>query len=98
MGPNGSKGTITIHCVNILHAKEDPQKISKLVLCTWGLDLFCQRYSSIKAICLNLYSYSYKIFINNFLSKLAEDNIFQIYFKLFHLKFLFLKAMLNVSN
>lgn len=78
MGPNGSKGTIIIHCVNILHAKQHPQKISKLVLCTWGLDLFCQWYSSIKAICLNLYNYSDKIFINNFLSKLPEDNIFQI--------------------
>lgn len=98
MGPDGSRGTVIIHCVNILHAKQDPQKISELVLCAWGLHLFCQWYSSIKAICLNLYNYSYTIFITNFLSKLPEDNIFQIYFKLFHLNFLFLNAMLNVSN
>lgn len=31
--PNGSKGAITIYCVNILRAKEDPQKSSKPGLC-----------------------------------------------------------------
>lgn len=29
MDPNGSKGAIIIYCVNILRAKEDPQKSSK---------------------------------------------------------------------
>lgn len=31
--PNGSKGAIIVYCVNILRAKEDPQKSSKAGLC-----------------------------------------------------------------
>lgn len=33
MGPNGSKGTIIVYCVNTLRAKKDPQKTSKPGLC-----------------------------------------------------------------
>lgn len=31
--PNGSRGAIIVYCVNILRAKEDPQKSSKAGLC-----------------------------------------------------------------
>ena len=36
MDPNGSKGAIIVYYVNILRAKEDPQKSSKPGLCISG--------------------------------------------------------------
>lgn len=61
MDPNGSKGAIIVYCVNILRAKQDPQKTFNQTF-AYQTAMMTQSIMSIiwykKVILLNLHNYS----------------------------------------